>query len=161
ASQVDAIDEPTWCRILEQFEDANIFQTWSYGAVRYGHGNFSHLVLKERGGVAAVAQARIVRLSVIGVGVAYVRGGPLWRRAGQGNRRRDLSPDHSGLAERVRRRTRARPPALPGPVRGGWAAVPADPEGGRFLGSGPGTAEPDDPHRPPPAARGVAEGPPA
>ena len=80
ASQVDAIDEPTWCRILEQFEDANIFQTWSYGAVRYGHGNFSHLVLKERGGVAAVAQARIVRLSVIGVGIAYVRWGPLWRR---------------------------------------------------------------------------------
>ena len=78
-SEIDTVDERAWCEILEQFDDANIYQTWSYAAVRCGRQNTSHLLLKEKGDIVAVAQSRIVKLPFIDVGIAYIRWGPLWR----------------------------------------------------------------------------------
>jgi lipid II:glycine glycyltransferase (peptidoglycan interpeptide bridge formation enzyme) len=77
--EIDAVDEVCWHRILEQFNDASIYQTWAYDEVRSGGGNISHVVLKKDGEVVAAAQARIVKLPLIGAGIAYVRWGPLWR----------------------------------------------------------------------------------
>jgi lipid II:glycine glycyltransferase (peptidoglycan interpeptide bridge formation enzyme) len=82
ASEVDAIDEQTWGNVIQQFDDANIYQTWPYGAVRSGERNIGHLVLRREGEIVAVAQARIARLPLLPVGVAYVQWGPLWRRDG-------------------------------------------------------------------------------
>jgi chitin disaccharide deacetylase len=80
SSEVDTIDERAWCQILEQFDDANIYQTWSYDEVRCGRDQISHLLLKKNGDVVAVAQARIVTLPLVKAGIAYVRWGPLWCR---------------------------------------------------------------------------------
>lgn len=80
--EVDTIDEPAWCRVLEQFDDANIYQTWSYDEVRCGRDKISHLLLRENGNIAAIAQARLVTVPLIKAGIAYVRWGPLWRRHG-------------------------------------------------------------------------------
>ncbi len=77
------MDEPVWCESLEQFDDANIYQTWSYDEVRGGRENISHLLLRKNGDIVAVAQARIMKLPVIRAGIAYVRWGPLWRRRGE------------------------------------------------------------------------------
>lgn len=82
-SEVDAIDERTWCQVLERFDDANIYQTWPYDEVRCGRERISHLVLKKRGHIVAFAQARIVKAPILNAGVAYVRWGPLWHRTGQ------------------------------------------------------------------------------
>src|SRR5437660_5338455 len=79
-SSVDTVDEATWYRILGDFDDANIFQTWAYGVVTSGRRNLSHLLLKEDGNNVSVAQARIVRVPLTHVGIAYIRWGPLWRR---------------------------------------------------------------------------------
>jgi lipid II:glycine glycyltransferase (peptidoglycan interpeptide bridge formation enzyme) len=65
---------------LELFADANIYQTWSYGSVRWGDGHLSHLVLKQDGEVAALAQLRIIHVPLLGRGVAYIRWGPVCRR---------------------------------------------------------------------------------
>jgi peptidoglycan pentaglycine glycine transferase (the first glycine) len=80
SSEADTVDEQQWCQILRGFDDANIYQTWSYGAVTGGRRNLSHLILRERGDIIAVAQARIAKLPFINAGIAYVRWGPLWRR---------------------------------------------------------------------------------
>ena len=32
--ETDKIDKEAWSRVLLEFDDANIYQTWSYGAVR-------------------------------------------------------------------------------------------------------------------------------
>jgi lipid II:glycine glycyltransferase (peptidoglycan interpeptide bridge formation enzyme) len=77
--EVNQVDEATWYQLLDQFDDANIYQTWAYGLVRSGQRNISHLVLKRQGQVVAMAQSRIARAPVIGVGIAYVMWGPLWR----------------------------------------------------------------------------------
>ncbi|HYM74941.1 MAG TPA: peptidoglycan bridge formation glycyltransferase FemA/FemB family protein [Candidatus Dormibacteraeota bacterium] len=79
-STADSLDEVTWCRLLDQFGDANIYQTWSYDEVRGGRGKISHLLLKKHDQVIAVAQSRIVRVPVVNAGIAYVRWGPLWQR---------------------------------------------------------------------------------
>jgi lipid II:glycine glycyltransferase (peptidoglycan interpeptide bridge formation enzyme) len=81
-SEVDNVDEQRWCQILQEFDDANIYQTWPYAAVTSGRRNMSHLILRKNGDIAAVAQARIAKLPFISIGIAYIRWGPLWRRDG-------------------------------------------------------------------------------
>jgi FemAB family len=79
-AEVDQVDEMTWYELLARFDDGNIYQTWAYGVVRNGRENISHLVLKRHGAVVALAQSRVVKLPVIGAGIAYVMWGPLWKR---------------------------------------------------------------------------------
>jgi peptidoglycan pentaglycine glycine transferase (the first glycine) len=80
SSEVDTVDEPGWYRLLETFDDANIYQTWSYDEVRCGRENISHLLLKKNGEIVAAAQSRIAKLPLVKAGVAYIRWGPLWHR---------------------------------------------------------------------------------
>src|SRR5437879_4054435 len=79
-SEVDTVDEQTWCQILQEFGEANIYQSWSYAAVTSGQRSMSHLILRKNRNIVAVAQARIAKLPLINVGIAYIRWGPLWRR---------------------------------------------------------------------------------
>jgi hypothetical protein len=81
-SEVDMVDELTWCQMLGEFDDANIYQTWPYGAVISGRRNMGHIVLRKDGCAAAIAQIRIAKLPLLNIGIAYVRWGPLWRRKG-------------------------------------------------------------------------------
>jgi len=80
--QVDGHSPESWSEILGQFGDANIYQTWAYGAVRWGSRNLSHLVIRREGRVLAAAQVRIVRLPLVPAGMAYLRWGPLCQIAG-------------------------------------------------------------------------------
>ncbi|HEY3044202.1 MAG TPA: peptidoglycan bridge formation glycyltransferase FemA/FemB family protein [Vicinamibacterales bacterium] len=83
-SEIDTVDQRSWHECLQDFDDANIYQTWSYGEVIGGARNMSHLVLRSGGRVVAVAQARIARLPLVNIGIAYVRWGPVWRYHGLG-----------------------------------------------------------------------------
>jgi len=75
--EVDGTSPAEWSELLERFEDANIYQTWAYGAVSWGEKNLSHLVLKRCGVPAAMAQVRLVRIAGIKWGIAYLRWGPV------------------------------------------------------------------------------------
>jgi lipid II:glycine glycyltransferase (peptidoglycan interpeptide bridge formation enzyme) len=83
SAEVDTLNEVQWYQLLEQFDDANIYQTWSYDEVRCGRNNISHLLLKKNDQVVAVAQSRIVKIPLVRAGIAYVRWGPVWRRRNQ------------------------------------------------------------------------------
>jgi lipid II:glycine glycyltransferase (peptidoglycan interpeptide bridge formation enzyme) len=82
AAEVDSLDERGWTLLLDRFADANIYQTWAHGEVRAGARNVSRLVLKRNGQAVAAAQVRLVRVPLLGSGIAYVRWGPLIRRNG-------------------------------------------------------------------------------
>ena len=82
-AEFDIVDKYEWDKIIDQFSDANIYQTWSYDAIRCGEENISHLVLRLADKIIAAAQARIVRLPLLGLGAAYVRWGPLWQLRNQ------------------------------------------------------------------------------
>jgi hypothetical protein len=79
SSEVDTVSEALWSEITAGFGDANLYQTWPYGVIRSGTANVSHLLLKQGSKVMAVVQARIVRIPYLGLGVAYVLWGPLWK----------------------------------------------------------------------------------
>ena len=79
---IDEMDAPEWSCLLCQFDDASIYQTWSYGAVHWGSGQLSHVVLKRDGKVVAMAQVRVLKLPALRTGIAYVRWGPLCRLRG-------------------------------------------------------------------------------
>src|SRR5690242_12551204 len=81
--EVDCCTPAEWSQMLELFADANLYQTWSYGKVRWGETNLSHLVLKRGEDVVAMAQLRIVRPPWLRAGIAYVRWGPLFERRGR------------------------------------------------------------------------------
>jgi len=81
-TEVDQVSESEWPALMSGFADANIYQTWSYGAIRWGQESLSHLVLKQRTDVVGLAQLRIIRSRVLGLGIAYLRWGPLCHPCG-------------------------------------------------------------------------------
>ena len=81
--EVDRVTPAEWSQMLDLFDDANIYQTWSYGGIRWGEGNLSHLVLKRAGEVLGIAQVRIIRPTRFKFGMAYLRWGPLYERRGR------------------------------------------------------------------------------
>lgn len=84
--EVDQIDATAWYALLDEFADANFYQTHAYGAVRWGEGSMSHLVLKSGETIIGAAQARIMRLPLGLGGIAYIRWGGFWQR-------KDAAPD--------------------------------------------------------------------
>src|SRR5580704_11447612 len=81
--EVDRANATEWSTMLDLFDDANIYQTSAYGAVRWGEKNLSRLVLKRDGEVLGMAQLRIVRPTRLKFGMAYLRWGPLFERRGR------------------------------------------------------------------------------
>lgn len=82
-AEFDTVNKHEWYNIIAQFSDSNIYQTWSYDAVRCGEDNISHFTLHSANKIVAAAQARIVRIPVLGLGAAYIRWGPLWQLRNQ------------------------------------------------------------------------------
>jgi hypothetical protein len=82
STQTDQIDEGGWNDILQKFDDANLMQTWSYGSVRGGRNNLSHIVLPKNRELVAAAQIVIKTIPFLGAGIAYVKSGPLWQLRG-------------------------------------------------------------------------------
>jgi len=97
--EVDRVTEAEWSALMAGFDDANIYQTWSYGAVRWQEKNLSHLILKRSGKAVAMAQLRILRPGNLRLGVAYLRWGPMCQQ-----RKRELDPEIvQALAEALRK----------------------------------------------------------
>src|SRR5208337_358777 len=80
--EVDKVTEAEWAELVDDFDDANIYQTWPYGAVRWGEKHLSHLTLKQGRNVLGIAQLRLVQPRHVRAGVAYLRWGPLCQRRG-------------------------------------------------------------------------------
>jgi hypothetical protein len=80
--EVDSVDRENWHNILDNFNDANIYQTWDYNEVRSGKNNISQLILKKNSAIIAATQVRIFKLPIINIGIAYVFWGPLWQPDG-------------------------------------------------------------------------------
>ena len=82
-AEIDGVGRTEWSSVLSKFDDATLYQTWSYGSFRWGERNMSHVILRRNGDVVAAVQVRIVSLPVIGAGIANVKWGPLWKRRQQ------------------------------------------------------------------------------
>jgi hypothetical protein len=72
-------DKHSWHKIMNCFQDANLYQIPSYDTVRYGQTGVAHITLKKANTVVAAAQVRIMQ-PIFKIGIAYVLWGPVWRR---------------------------------------------------------------------------------
>ena len=81
--ETDRTCESDWNDVLEHFDDANIWQTWSYGAVKFGERNLSHIVLKKHGRIVSAAQLAILSVPLVRKRIAYIKYGPLRRVRGE------------------------------------------------------------------------------
>lgn len=88
--EVDKVNKEEWSNLLPEFADATIYQTWSYGAVRWGENKLSHIIVKNNNETVGMAQLVIKRIPIIGAGIAYLPWGPLWQRRGKTNSNEDL-----------------------------------------------------------------------
>ncbi len=83
AYEADTLSDEEWDAIAAGFDDVSYEQTGAYCSARWGEKKNSHLLLREGGEI--VAAARVLELKIPGLekGLAYVKFGPLWRRANQ------------------------------------------------------------------------------
>jgi hypothetical protein len=72
-----------WTGILEGFEDACFWQTWAYGAAHWGERRLRHVLLRQGGEIVAAAQVIVIKIPLVGAGIAVVKSGPLWRLRGR------------------------------------------------------------------------------
>lgn len=79
-AEIDSVEQRHWTRLLHEFDDATIFQTWAYGAARWGRDRLSHAVIKQDGEVVGLAQSVLVGVPLLGKMLALVTFGPLWQR---------------------------------------------------------------------------------
>ena len=77
--EVDTVNKEQWSDLLLQFDDATIYQTWSYAVVKYGTRHLSHLIIKRNGDVVGMAQLGITKVPFIRAGIATLYWGPLWK----------------------------------------------------------------------------------
>lgn len=80
--EIKNLSESEWYEYLMQFDDATIYQSHAYGAVRWGEDKLSHALIRQGGEVVGAAQVIIYRVPVVRAGIAYIPWGPLWRKKG-------------------------------------------------------------------------------
>jgi lipid II:glycine glycyltransferase (peptidoglycan interpeptide bridge formation enzyme) len=81
--ETDQFGKAEWEDTLSHFEDASLYQSWSYSAARWGEENLSHLAVMQDGEIVGAAQVTLVRIPILKAGLAYVKWGPMWQRRGK------------------------------------------------------------------------------
>ena len=81
--EIDRVDKDRWHELLMQFDDASIYQTWSFvGTACKKQKNLSHLILKKDGEIVGICQIVIRKIPGLRAGIANIHRGPLWRKRG-------------------------------------------------------------------------------
>lgn len=85
AAELRPVPEADWNGWLQHFADANLYQTYAYGAESWGPSQTRHLVIHPPGQPQplALAQLRLVQFPFLRTGIAHIRGGPLCQPIGQ------------------------------------------------------------------------------
>lgn len=77
--EVDSLTDKAWDDIAGEFADINPEQTACYSGLHW-KGRDSHLLLRRDGKPVAGARVALIKLPLIGRGLAFLRFGPFWRR---------------------------------------------------------------------------------
>ena len=103
--EIDSVKKADWSSLLQQFDDATIYHTWSCGEVLWGENTLSHVICREGDEVVGLAQVATIKPPFIRGGTALIFWGPLWRKR-EKKRERKVFSNLIGLlrAEYVERR---------------------------------------------------------
>jgi lipid II:glycine glycyltransferase (peptidoglycan interpeptide bridge formation enzyme) len=88
--EIDSVSNDEWDTNLKFFNDASIYQSSSYGVIRWRQNNLSRIILKKDNEIVSMAQVRIIKVPIINRGIAYITYGPMWRTKNKENNKDDL-----------------------------------------------------------------------
>ena len=74
------LDQDHWHRILDDFQDASVFQTTAFYKVKSDAADLEHFLLLKEQEVLAAAQVRLIHAPLFGGSIAYVLWGPFFHR---------------------------------------------------------------------------------
>jgi lipid II:glycine glycyltransferase (peptidoglycan interpeptide bridge formation enzyme) len=94
--EVNLFEKNKWYEIISQFSDVNIYQTWSFDLINSNRNKVNHFILKKNNTIVAAAQIRIMTIPIFGLGIAYIRWGPLFKL-----KNRPVNPNFFRLAVRA------------------------------------------------------------
>lgn len=80
--RVDDQCPDNWDEIAAGFDDVNYDQTATFSNLGWGEGRMSRIMLRHEGEAIAMARVAIITLPGYRKGIAFTRGGPLWRKTG-------------------------------------------------------------------------------
>mgnify|MGYP000509337574 CR=1 FL=1 len=75
----------SWNKLLKQFDDANIYQTWSYAEIVQSEKKIDHIAIYKDDHLLGIALVRLKTIPIFKRGVAYIYRGPLWQMKGREN----------------------------------------------------------------------------
>jgi lipid II:glycine glycyltransferase (peptidoglycan interpeptide bridge formation enzyme) len=88
---VGPAEDEGWYPVLDQFQDASIFQTIAFGRARGGGTRLEQVIVRRGSEVVAAALVRLMPVPLTGTSIAYTLWGPLCHR-------RDGPYDHAAMA---------------------------------------------------------------
>lgn len=92
-------DKTFWHRSLQEFEDANIYQTWNFALIVQNEKNVKHIAIYSNQNLIGLAKVRIRTIPILNRGIAYILNGPLWQKRNQENNIQILSDIFTALRE--------------------------------------------------------------
>ena len=77
--EIDSLSREEWIRSAKGFSDHNFCQCWDYGVLRAEDTGSvsSHAIVRDDSQLVAMAECRVKKVPLLGVGIAYASGGPL------------------------------------------------------------------------------------
>lgn len=78
-------DKIFWNYSLQEFQDANIYQTWNFAALAQNEKIVTHLAFYLDNNLVGLAQVRVRKVPIINRGIAYILNGPVWQKNNQEN----------------------------------------------------------------------------
>lgn len=81
--EIDKEDRNSWEKLIAQFDDASLYQSWAYGAPDKAKGRVSHIVIKEGEESLGCCQITIKKLPLYKAGIANIKWGPLCLKNGK------------------------------------------------------------------------------
>jgi lipid II:glycine glycyltransferase (peptidoglycan interpeptide bridge formation enzyme) len=75
--KIGALSAERWNKIIDQFSDSSIYQTWEYGNHFYGSKNLIHIVGSKGSDLLFAAQAVNYKIPFLNTGLAYIIYGPM------------------------------------------------------------------------------------
>ena len=78
-------DKLSWYRFLQDFEDANIYQTWNFAGIAQDEKIVKHIAIYSNQNLIGLVKVRIRTVPILNRGIAYILNGPIWQKRKQEN----------------------------------------------------------------------------
>lgn len=92
-------DKTFWYKSMQDFDDANIYQTWNFALLVQNEKIVKHIAIYSNQNLIGLVKVRIRTVPILNRGIAYILNGPLWQKRNQENNIQKLADIFVALRE--------------------------------------------------------------